>query len=66
VPSAPGVCLAEAKGHVQIRSVGPVEVMDVDVSGLPPKTEFDLFVIQVQKACGDTVCACQGVGATAP
>jgi hypothetical protein len=50
VPTAPGVCLADAKGHVKIRSAGPVEVMDVDVDGLPPKTEFDLFVIQVPKA----------------
>jgi len=50
VPSAPGVCLANARGHVSIRSLGPVEMMEVDVSGLPPKTEYDLFVIQVPKA----------------
>jgi hypothetical protein len=40
-------CLAGAQGHVTIRSRGPVEVMKVKVEGLPAKTEFDLFVIQV-------------------
>src|SRR5262249_224015 len=33
--------------EVKIRSIGPVEIMDVDAEGLPPKTEFDLFVIQL-------------------
>ena len=40
-------CLPHAGGHVTIESVGPVEVMRVSVHGLPPETEFDLFVIQV-------------------
>jgi len=40
-------CLKNASGHVSIRSVGPVEIMRVKVEGLPPKTEFDFFVIQV-------------------
>lgn len=40
-------CLPDAKADVRIRSLGPVEVMDVAVKGLPPETEFDLFVIQV-------------------
>jgi hypothetical protein len=40
-------CLKNASGHVSIRSVGPVEIMKVRVEGLPPKTEFDFFVIQV-------------------
>jgi len=40
-------CLPAARGTVKISSQGPVEVMDVDVEGLPPKTEFDFFVIQV-------------------
>ena len=36
-----------AKGTVSITSLGPVEVMKVKVSGLPPNTDFDFFVIQV-------------------
>lgn len=40
-------CLPNAKAEVHIRSLGPVEVMTVDASGLPPKTNFDFFVIQV-------------------
>jgi hypothetical protein len=43
-------CLPHAAGHVRIASTGPVEVMVVDVSGLPPNTDFDLFVIQVPTA----------------
>jgi hypothetical protein len=48
VPS-PGAqtCLPEAKGRVTISTLGPVETMHVEVSGLPRRTEFDLFVIQV-------------------
>jgi hypothetical protein len=40
-------CLQHASGHVTIRSIGPVEIMNVSVTGLPANTEFDLFVIQV-------------------
>src|SRR5438093_5308140 len=40
-------CLPKAQGQVTITSLGPVETMHVEVSGLPPDTEFDLFVIQV-------------------
>jgi hypothetical protein len=40
-------CLPDAKGRVTISSLGPVETMHVEVKGLPPDTEFDLFVIQV-------------------
>jgi hypothetical protein len=43
-------CLAEASADVRIRSEGAVEVMDVSVQGLPPKTNFDVFVIQVPNA----------------
>ena len=43
-------CLPNAKAEVKIRSIGPVEIMDVDAEGLPPKTEFDLFVIQLPNA----------------
>ena len=42
--------LPHAQGTVSIRSLGPVEVMRVEVSGLPPKTDFDFFVIQVPLA----------------
>ena len=45
----PGV-LTNARGRVKIESVGPVEIMDVKVWGLPPNTNFDFFVIQVPKA----------------
>ena len=40
----------QARGKVTIQSNGPVEIMDVTVSGLPPNTDFDLFVIQVPNA----------------
>ena len=43
-------CLAQASAEVRIRSEGTVEVMDVSVEGLPPKTNFDVFVIQVPNA----------------
>jgi hypothetical protein len=39
-----------AHGTVTIRSIGPVEIMKVNVEGLPPDTDFDLFVIQVPNA----------------
>lgn len=51
---SPGIvaagCVPYAKGDVKVVSQGPVEVMDVYLSGLPAKTEFDLFVIQVPNA----------------
>lgn len=40
-------CLPKAQAKVTIKSLGPVEVMDVSASGLPPKTEFDFFVTQL-------------------
>lgn len=43
-------CVAEASATVRIVSKGPVEIMDVTVKGLPPKTNFDFFVIQVPNA----------------
>jgi len=43
-------CLPDASAQVRIVSLGPVEAMDVSVSGLPAKTEFDFFVIQVPNA----------------
>jgi len=44
-PVASG-CLPNARASVTIRPGGPVEIMDVRVEGLPPKTDFDFFVIQ--------------------
>src|SRR5580704_18026687 len=42
--------LPHAHGRVKIESVGPVEIMNVTVWGLPPNTDFDFFVIQVPRA----------------
>src|SRR5262245_35013940 len=44
-PVASG-CLPNAAASVVIKPRGPVEVMDVKVSGLPANTEVDCFVIQ--------------------
>ena len=43
-------CLTDARTKVTIESQGPVEVMKVSAAGLPPNTDFDLFVIQVPNA----------------
>jgi hypothetical protein len=43
-------CLPKAKAEVQITSIGPVEIMDVEASGLPAKTNFDFFVTQLPNA----------------
>src|SRR5207249_9995445 len=40
-------CLVGASGHVSIQSLGPVELMNVRVEGLPAKTNFDFFVTQL-------------------
>ena len=40
-------CITTAKGRVTISPRGAVENMHVEVSGLPPNTGFDLFVIQL-------------------
>ena len=45
-----GNCLQDVTARVTIESKGPVEHMDVHVSGLPPNTEFDFFVIQIPNA----------------
>src|SRR5215469_16182630 len=39
-------CVPDASGTVTIQPGGPVELMNVRVTGLPPKTNFDFFVIQ--------------------
>jgi hypothetical protein len=43
-------CLRGATGQVTINSLGPVESMRVELDGLPPNREFDLFVIQQPNA----------------
>lgn len=43
-------CLPQANGRVTIHSIGPVEIMHVLVTDLPPNTDFDFFVIQVPTA----------------
>jgi hypothetical protein len=53
VPSSKAVgagCLAGASAAVRVRSEGAVEVMNIEVQGLPPKTEFEVFVTQVPNA----------------
>lgn len=50
VSGGAAACLPNASGTVTITPTGPVEYMDVSVSGLPPNTEFDFFVIQLPTA----------------
>ena len=40
-------CVANAHATVRVEPRGAVEEMQVRVEGLPPKTDFDFFVIQV-------------------
>jgi hypothetical protein len=51
---APGIvragCLPYASGKVRVTAQGPVEVMDVELEGLPANIELDAFVIQVPNA----------------
>lgn len=39
-------CLPNASAHVVIKSRGPVELMTVQLAGMPANTDFDLFVLQ--------------------
>ncbi len=43
-------CALNAAARVTINSLGPVEVMHVEATGLPPNAEFDLFVTQLPNA----------------
>lgn len=43
-------CIPNARADVRVASLGPVEVMTVDIQGLPPNREFDFFVIQIPNA----------------
>jgi hypothetical protein len=48
VAGAAQACLPNAKAHVTVRDAsGGNQRMDVSVDGLPPKTEFSVFVLQV-------------------
>ena len=48
VSAAAAGCLPHAQGHVTVRDVsGGTQRMDVSVKGLPPNTEFSVFVLQV-------------------
>src|SRR5215467_9334279 len=40
-------CLPKAAGTVTDHSFGPFENLEVQVTGLPPNTDFDFFIIQV-------------------
>lgn len=42
-----GGVLQNASGQVSVRTLGPIEQMSVTLYGLPPNTDFDLFIIQV-------------------
>jgi hypothetical protein len=43
-------CLTGAHANVKIKNHGPVEVMNIDASGLPKNTNFDVFVNQLPNA----------------
>jgi hypothetical protein len=49
-PVSAAKCLPHASANVTVKTVGEVEIMNVEASGLPPKTAFDLFVIQLPNA----------------
>jgi len=46
VSSGAASCLPFAQGRVTVSHVGPVENLHVEVYGLRPNTDYDLFVIQ--------------------
>ena len=50
VSAGAAACLPGATATVTITPTGPVEIMHVSVSHLPPNSEFDFFVLQVPRA----------------
>jgi hypothetical protein len=50
VSPAAATCLPNAYGRVTISNLGSVENLHVEVAHLKPKTDFDLFIIQVPNA----------------
>jgi len=49
-PTGASTCLPNAQGTVIVHSFGDFENLEVLISGLPPNTKFDFFIIQVPKA----------------
>jgi len=43
-------CILDAKGRITISEEGNAEHLHLEVSGLPPKTDFDAFVTQLPNA----------------
>ena len=50
VSQVANACLPDANAQVSIQSSGTVEDLLISATGLPPNTDFDLFVIQVPNA----------------
>jgi hypothetical protein len=50
VSGGAATCLPHATGNVTVTSLGNVETLHLTISGLPPQTDFDFFIIQVPKA----------------
>jgi hypothetical protein len=50
VSGAAKACLPSARGHVTLRAADDNQRMRVEVEGLPPRTVFTLFVLQVPTA----------------
>src|SRR5215467_9991767 len=50
VSAGAATCLPHATAHVTIKPNGATDEMHVRATGLPPNTDFDLFVIQVPKS----------------
>ena len=40
-------CLPKAEAEVKVTELGPIEIMDVEVERLAPKTTYSFFVLQV-------------------
>jgi len=47
VSTGASTCLPKAQGMVTVHTFGSFENMEVVIQGLPPNTDFDLFVIEV-------------------
>jgi hypothetical protein len=43
-------CLTDAKATVKVTPGDPVDLMDINATGLPKNTDFDVFIIQVPNA----------------
>src|SRR5713101_7201116 len=50
VSAGAAACLPNARGHVTVHAAGDNQRMHVKVEGLPPRTGFTLFVLQVPTA----------------